>query len=243
MTDRCQHADTVAAYLLGALADADRAQFEAHVADCPACHDDVVALRTVVDALPTAAAPVAPPSELRARLMATVHAEADLLEAAGPSADGPRRARRRTGAWVGRPVALAGSVAALALAGLLGFGLGTATDDDATRTIVKVRTVQAQVDAAAAPGGTAHVVLRSGVATLRVTGLPSPPRGYVYEVWLKRRGVDAPAPTDSLFSVDRRGSGRVALPSVRDVEAVLVTAEPDGGSPAPTSEPLISASL
>ena len=240
MTDRCQHADTVAAYLLGALAGDELASFEAHLADCPACRDDVVALRTVVDVLPAAAAPVAPPSALRTRLMATVRAEAELLEAAGPSADRPRRARRPLRGWLGRPLALAGSAAALAFAGLVGFGLGTATDDDATRTIVKVRTVQADVTT---PGGTAQVVLRSGVATLRVKGLPRPPRGYVYEVWLKRRGIDAPAPTDALFSVDRRGSGRVALPSVRDVEAVLVTAEPDGGSPAPTSEPLISASL
>jgi hypothetical protein len=63
-------------------------------------------------------------------------------------------------------------------------------------------------------------------------------------VWLLRRGAAAPSPTDALFSVSRRGgSGRVALPSVRGVEAVLVTAEPDGGSSAPTSQPFINASL
>jgi anti-sigma-K factor RskA len=239
MTDRCQHADTVAAYLLGALEGEELQRFEAHLEGCPACGDDLIALRTVVDALPVAAPPVAPPPELRARLMATVRAEAELLDAAGPEADRPpRRARRRLGGWSDRPLALAGSALALALAALVGFGLGAALDDEPAQTVV--RTVTAEVEP---PGGSATVVLRDGVATLRVKGLPSPPRGYVYEVWLLRRGAAAPSPTDALFSVDRRGSGRVALPSVRGVEAVLVTAEPDGGSSAPTSQPLISASL
>ena len=85
--------------------------------------------------------------------------------------------------------------------------------------------------------------MRDGVATLRVRGLPAPPQGKVYEVWLLRRGAAAPSPTDALFSVSTRGSGRVALPSVRGVEQVLVTAEPDGGSQAPTSQPFISATL
>jgi anti-sigma factor RsiW len=242
MTDRCQHADTVAAYLLGALAGEQRAQFEAHLAGCPACHDDVAALRLVVDLLPAAAPPLPAPPALRERVLATVRAEAELLEAAGPAADRPRRLRRRLGERLSRPLALAGSAAALALAALGGFGLAAALDEDpAPRTIV--RTVPADVDAGAAPGATALVVLREGVATLRVKGLPRPPRGYVYEVWLLRRGAAAPSPTDALFSVNRRGSGRVALPSVRGVEAVLVTAEPDGGSPAPTSEPLLSAEL
>ena len=33
MSERCQHADTVAAYLLGALPDAERREFEAHLAE------------------------------------------------------------------------------------------------------------------------------------------------------------------------------------------------------------------
>jgi hypothetical protein len=69
------------------------------------------------------------------------------------------------------------------------------------------------------------------------------PEGKVYEVWLLRRGAAAPSPTDALFSVSTQGSGRVALPSVRGVEAVLVTAEPSGGSQAPTSQPFINAAL
>jgi anti-sigma factor RsiW len=248
MSERCQHIDTVAAYLLGALADAERREFEAHLSSCVQCREDVASLRLVSDALLLAVPPVSPPPQLRDRLMDTVHAEAEVLSAAGPAADRPRAPRRRRSfvPAFSRPLALAGAIVALVLGAALGFGLGTATNDEQTKTqtVVQVRTVQAKVDAAAAPQGTAVIVLRDGVATLRVRGLPAPPSGKVYEVWLLRRGAAAPSPTDALFSVSRaQGSGRIALPSVRGVEAVLVTAEPDGGSPAPTSQPFINASL
>ncbi len=251
MTDRCPHADTVAAYLLGALADQERAQFEAHLAGCPACRDDVVALGTVVDALPSAAPPTNAPQELRASLMATVFAEAEVLHAAGPSADGPQQVQRP--GWFERLVparrfALAGALG-LALAALVGYGLRTAVEQGpvtTTRTVqaaAPTRTVVAQLVQSAAPNGTARIVLHGGTATLEVTGLPAPPAGKVYEVWLVPRGATAPAPTNALFSVDHRGSGRAALPSVSGVSTVLVTAEPDGGSKAPTSTPFLSASL
>lgn len=246
MSDRCQHADTVAAYLLGALPEPERAQFEAHLASCLQCREDVAHLRVVADVLPLAVPPVAPPPQLRERLLQTVRAEAEVLHAAGPAADRPRaphRARRRIALPLGRPLALAASLGALVLGAAVGFGIGTSTNDEQTRTVVQVRTVRAAVDAAAAPRGNALIVVRDGVATLRVTGLPAPPPGKVYEVWLLRRGAAAPSPTDALFSVSTQGSGRVALPSVRGVEAVLVTAEPDGGSSAPTSQPFINASL
>ncbi|HEX7290646.1 MAG TPA: anti-sigma factor, partial [Conexibacter sp.] len=146
---------------------------------------------------------------------------------------------------LGRPLAIAGAAASLLVGAALGFGIGAATDEDQTRTqtVVQVRTVQATVTPATAPRGSAVIVVRNGVATLRVTGLPVPPQGKIYEVWLLRRGAAAPSPTDALFSVSTRGSGRVALPSVLGVEQVLVTAEPVGGSQAPTSQPFIAATL
>ncbi|HEX5145689.1 MAG TPA: anti-sigma factor [Conexibacter sp.] len=248
MSERCQHVDTVAAFLLGALSDAERHEFEAHLPTCAHCREDLASLRVVADALPLAVPPVAPPPALRERLMETVRAEASVLEAAGPAADRPRPQRRRRFALAfGRPLAIAGAAAALVVGVAVGFGIGDATSGGGTtqtRTVVQVRTVEAKVDASAAPRGAAFVVLRDGVATLRVRGLPEPPKGKVYEVWLVRRGAVAPSPTDALFSVSRaRGSGRIALPSVRGVQTVLVTAEPAGGSSAPTSQPFINASL
>jgi anti-sigma-K factor RskA len=248
MSDPCQHVDTAASFLLGALDDVERNEFETHLATCSRCREDVAQLRVVADALPLAVPPVAPPAHLRTRLMAQVHAEAELLHAAGAGADRPRPAKakeKRRRSWsFGRPFAIAGVAAALVLGIAVGFGLGTSsTDDEPARTVAQVRTVRADVDADTAPGGSALIVMRDGVATLRVRGLPQPPPGHVYEVWLLRRGAAAPSPTDALFSVSTRGSGRVALPNVRNAEAVLVTAEPDGGSLTPTSQPFINAAL
>jgi anti-sigma factor RsiW len=247
VSERCQHGDTVAAYLLGALAEAERRDFERHLAGCARCREDVATLRVVAEALPAAVPPVPAPAGLKERLMETVRSEADVLSAAGPAADGPAQASARRRGFtlrLSRPFALAGA-AALLLGVALGFGIGSATNDEQakTQTVVQVRTVQASVTPATAPRGTAVIVVRDGVATLRVRGLPAPPPGKIYEVWLLRRGAAAPSPTDALFSVSTKGSGRVALPNVRGVEQVMVTAEPDGGSPAPTSQPFISATL
>jgi hypothetical protein len=71
--------------------------------------------------------------------------------------------------------------------------------------------------------------------------MPPPPRGRVYQVWIKRPGRD-PQPTSALWSVRRDGSAEVAVPGSLDgVEAVLVTSEPNGGSDVPSRAPVIAA--
>jgi hypothetical protein len=48
----------------------------------------------------------------------------------------------------------------------------------------------------------------------------------------------------SLFVVDRSGHGGVAIPNGLDqVEAVMVSSEPAGGSKAPTTKPVLQASI
>jgi len=128
---------------------------------------------------------------------------------------------------------------ALVLAIAAGYGLRAAIEGGGTPA-GETRTVRAQVTI---PHATARVVVRGGVATLVVSGLPAPPPGHIYEVWLKHPGIAAPAPTNALFGVDHQGGGHASVPSVTNVEAVLVTAEPDGGSPAPTRQPVIVAPL
>jgi len=180
MSERCDRRDTVGAYLLGALTEAERRAFETHLADCAPCREDAGELRVAADALLLAAPPVSPPAELRERLMETVHAEAAVLSAAGPHADSAPRAvgsgrRGRWRDWLERPFALAGAAAAVAAAGIaLGLGLGSPTNSGGTRTVVAVRTVQGAVSGVAsgrASGrGAASAVdpiARSGVTSRR----------------------------------------------------------------------------
>jgi anti-sigma factor RsiW len=243
MSERCQHADTVAAYLLGALPQDEAARFETHLDSCPQCREDLATLQPVVDALPAAAPPVQPPLELRGRLMDTVRSEAELLQAAGPSADKPAPLPKTrpplSERLFGRRPLLAGAMA-LVLALAAGYGLRAAVENGGNAPVGVTRTVRAQVTF---PHASARVVVRHGVATLVVTGLPAPPSGKIYQVWLLRPGVTAPAPTNALFGVDHHGAGHTSVPSISGVKAVLVTAEPDGGSPAPTENPVIVAPL
>jgi hypothetical protein len=75
----------------------------------------------------------------------------------------------------------------------------------------------------------------SGHAELIVSGMPEPPIGEVYEVWLDREGA-LPRATDALFTVTSAGNGAVEVPgSLRGVREVMVTSEPLGGSSSPTS--------
>jgi hypothetical protein len=78
-------------------------------------------------------------------------------------------------------------------------------------------------------------------AELVVEGMPAPPIGEVYEVWIDHPGTP-PQPTDTLFTVTRAGSASVEVPGrLRGVREVMVTAEPLGGSTRPTSAPVLRA--
>ena len=240
----CEHRDDAGAWVLGALPDDEQRGFADHLAGCDICRREVAELQMVADTLPLAASQVAPPPELKERIMATVRAEAAVLEAAGPEADiapepppalvrerPPREKKKRSWfAGLMRPIPAAVAAAvliALAVAGgvlLSGGPSGT--------------TVQAQV--VGAPGARAALTVADNRATLKVDDFPAPPSGRVYQVWLKRPGRP-PDPTTALFRV-RDGSATVDVPgSMKGVDQVLVTAEPDGGSRAPTRQPVIIA--
>ena len=210
--------------------------FEAHLSECPACRDEVDRLRVAADALPVSVPLVPPPPALKNRIMAVVEAEAELLASAGPAArparpEQPARERRSWFGWLSRPaVALACALVLLVGGGVIG-GL-IAGGGEETRTL----------SAQTAPEG-AKVDLKIGDegATLVATGMPEPPEGRVYQVWTLKPG-GKPVPTTALWTPRADGSADVAVPGSLDgVQSVLVSAEPPGGSPAPTTTPVIDA--
>jgi anti-sigma-K factor RskA len=233
MSDHAHWADSVGAYLLGALPPDELGAFEAHLRDCPLCRRDVDELRVAADALPVSVAPVAPPPALKDRIMAVVESEAELLAAAGRRADVPERpARRRRGfgGWLTRPaVALACAAVLLVAGGVAGLVLSGGED---ARTVVAT---------AADPRADVKLEIHDDGATLIARDMPPPPEGRIYQVWLKRPGSD-PEPTSVLWSTRADGSADVAVPgSLEGVEAVLVTDEPEGGSDVPSKAPVITA--
>jgi hypothetical protein len=79
-------------------------------------------------------------------------------------------------------------------------------------------------------------------AIVRVSGL-KPESGRVYEVWLRDKGSDQVKPS-SLFAVSSDGTGSAAIPGGLDgVAEVMVSSEPEGGSAAPTTDPVLRATL
>lgn len=244
MMPGCQHRDDAGAWVLGALDDREAATFRAHLESCADCRDEVAHLQPVADTLLLVAPQKVAPPALQSRIMQTVRAEAELLAAAGPDADRPpapaRESRRRRWSLSLRP-ALAGALAAGLVA--VGIGAGLATRSDEPGGVARV--VPAEVQLPDAFRADASVEIKSdGDARLRVSRLPAPPEGRVYQVWVLREGEEAPRPTDALFQPAVDGHATVDVPGgVRGVAAVLVTDEPDGGSEAPTREPTIVAPL
>ncbi len=237
--DICPLIDDAASYVLRAMPDGEWEQYEAHVHDCQVCTAKIEELGFVSDALLNAVPQLSAPPDIRSRVMAVVHAEAELLNAAGAMADRPivRQPSQRFSLLRLRPwpaAALAVSLLALGIGGgalLTGSG---STGDPAARSLA----------CASAPDGASCTMRVAGdSAKLVVAGLTAPPEGRIYQVWLDRDNGTAPEPTEALFSV-RKGRASVDVPGdLSDVEQVLVTDEPLGGSEVPTRRPIIAASV
>lgn len=235
-------ADSIGAYLLGALPEDERRGFEAHLQRCHVCREEADRLQVAADALPASPEQLSPPPELKDRIMAIVNSEAELLQAAGASADRPqpkpKPERKRRWSWSMRPgLALAGAAAAL----FIGVGVGTALRDGGEGS--RVTTLEAKVDLPG-PASARLEIDEEYHAKLVTSDIPSPEEGRVYQVWVVRDGEETPEATDALFTVNRDGSATVDVPvSVEDVDKVMVTSEPDGGSDAPTRQPFVVADL
>jgi anti-sigma-K factor RskA len=229
MSDHERWADAAGAYVLGAMPQGERREYEAHMAGCEMCRAEVEDLRPAAEALPVASPPMQPPAALKDRIMAEVEREAALLAEAGASADRPPRPRRRSflRGWRLAPAA----AAVLAVGVLAGFAIAGLGED--------AQTYQARIDPAQVRGATAELRVEDGDATLVAEGLPEPRDDDVYQVWIQRRGGESPEP--SVLFLPRNGSATAAVPdSMGDAEAVLVTLEPRPGSETPSGPPALT---
>ena len=84
-----------------------------------------------------------------------------------------------------------------------------------------------------------EVVTHGGKLYVAMHDLPPPPKGKVYQAWTLAKGAKDMAPSVT-FVPDSRGVAIVSLPvDARLTNTVAVSVEPEGGSKAPTSKPVL----
>ncbi|MEV4614917.1 anti-sigma factor [Kitasatospora sp. NPDC049258] len=234
------------AYAAHALGEEERQAFERHLAQCPACAQEVREFTATLARLGAAEA-VVPPAELKARVLAGIGTVRQLAPAtADPDAAGP--AGHRLGRSGRRWPALA-LAASVALAALLG-GLAYQQHDRADRAQARATALQQQQARfgallTAPDARTATATAGSGVGTVvwseslgragfLASGLPALPAGRTYQVWFNDAGTMRPA---GLLSAS---AGSLVLDGPIDGAAGIgVTVEPAGGSPHPTAAPMM----
>jgi anti-sigma factor RsiW len=228
-------ADAAGSYVLNALSEDEAREYEAHLATCSECRAEVGELRVAAEALPVSPPPMVPPPALKARIMAEVEREAALLAAAGKperTAAPPRR-RRFGGAAVALPRLALGLLACALLVAGIAFGALVFNGSD-------LRTVPFESTLSQA---SAQLEVSGDGATLTATGLPPAAAGKTYMVWIQRKDGTV-EPTSAFFTPGRDGVATASMPGdMSDVKAVMVNTEPVGGSRAPTSAPVLTATL
>jgi anti-sigma-K factor RskA len=93
----------------------------------------------------------------------------------------------------------------------------------------------------AVPDG--EVISRSGRIYIAMDKLPEPPPGHVYQAWTLMQGAKTVAPSIT-FVPNKSGVAVVALPEpTKNLAALALSVEPNGGSRVPTTKPLFFLSL
>jgi anti-sigma-K factor RskA len=221
-----------AAYVLGALEPQEAEAFSRHLDTCVVCRDEVAAFQYTANALAMAPPQHRAPRGLKRRVMRAVR-EID-ADAQAQSAPARRPRRFGSGLFVARP-AVAGLAALAVVVIVVGAIIVGSNGSSATRTITAAVT---------GSPGSAQLSVSGGHGQLVMRNFPQPATGHIYELWELRSGAKAPEPTGTLFSVNSSGAGNVGVPGgLHGVSKVLVTQEPAGGSLAPTTTPVIVASL
>jgi anti-sigma factor RsiW len=167
----------------------------------------------------------------------------------------PLQDRRRPGrplsGWIGA-IAAAVLLAAAITLGAVSVNLNNKLDDERAE-LAEVSRVLTAPDAHVVPGkvpgpgrdGRGSVVASQQLdsAVFAASGLPAPADGRTYQLWFV--GADRSARSAGLFRPNANGQAapRVLDGDLGNAQAVALTDEPAGGSPQPTSPPLLALEL
>jgi anti-sigma factor RsiW len=228
------------AYAVDALDDAERAQFERHLAECPACTSEVASLREAA-ALLAETTTSTPSAELRERVLSGI-SNVRPLPPVAPTVDEPRgdatvtplepRRRRRVLTFL----AAAAAVVAIGTGGIV-----SQLNDDGPKDRVAVIQAASDVQRFTVPvgdGGSATVYRSEKLneAAIVTQGMPAAPEGHSYALWFQHDAAMVPAgvmPTGEDNRVVLSGDAASA-------DGVGITVEPAGAEPTQPSEDVVA---
>lgn len=227
----------VGAYAVDAVDDLERAAFERHLAECPACQSELASLREAAATLPLME-PLEPPARMREHVLAGIGGIRPLPPEVAPREEpeaAPSRRRFRPSALV------AAAAAVIALGAGAGLVVQQPWDDSSQVQPTAAERIRAADDAqtftAKVDGATATVTLSKSMnqAVLDTRDMPDAPSGSVYELWLvhDERMVPAGLMANGDHEVILEGDPATAT-------GFGITVEPDGGSEEPNLDAVVT---
>jgi len=239
-------------YLLGALSPGEKADLEHHLGGCAECQAELLWLEPARGRLVEMVEQVEPSPGLKNRVMAAVEAdlednpvtEAPPLAAPAPEPPEAKPARTETSRFgrfnfgqLLRPATL-GSLAVVLFIGVIAGYVISGGDDESPAPAPTVAERTIPMSPSVVGGADATLVATGNSGTLKITNLKKLEDGEVYQAWIQRG--QSIVPTDSLFTPRKDGTATASIPDLNGVSAVMVSAEPKGGSEQPTTAPIIT---
>jgi anti-sigma-K factor RskA len=227
------------AYALDAVDDAERDRFEHHLHRCQSCSHEVRGLHETATRLAMAVARQPPPA-MRERVLTTAVRTPQLPPVRPAHAAHPPRTRRVPRLAVGLVAASMAVVIVLAIAlGVTRRQLDEARSQQQAIAAVLTSPGISVVTRRTSLGGTATVLVSRSRQKVLFTaaGLPPLPRSKVYQLWLL-----GPPRTRSAGLLPAPSGGRTApllASGLNGGDSIGVTVEPAGGSPQPTTKPIV----
>ena len=228
------------AFVLGALPDEERREFEEYLAEHPERQAEIDELSTVAGLLALSPQEQEPPPELRRRIMGLVEAEAGRPHV--ESRSGLARMREFLGV---RGLAL--GAAAMLVIGLFSWNLilqGEIRDlqEQAQRpqTPQDSRMVELKGPGVAHGARAEVMILHNERAVLMAEDMPPVPENKTLQIWVIKDDVPKPG---GLFEPKDEEVIVVVEAPLDGADAIAISVEPDGGSPEPTTDPMLAAKL
>jgi anti-sigma-K factor RskA len=256
----------IPAYALGAVDADEKALVEGALDDCPQARAELESYRVMLESMREDVPQIAPPPALAEKLQAAIAAEPVRSVPAEPAAplrtERPAAAKSSHTGWY----AAAAAIALLLISNLLwsissrdlaARNARLSEDNVMLTTLLESQQDQpllasltgarsARLEATGDAGGYALVFWppQEDFGMLYTDQMPPLGADQVYQLWLLRE--DGERVSAGIFDVDASGRGTLFFTAPAQVDSfdlAGITAEPAGGSPAPTMNPLVAGRL